>query len=67
MQAAKRSAGATPEVNLKNPLHADKKVHKEGNLILKPRIQIQKSKKEVSMAKKDKFPPKNKKENYELS
>ena len=31
MLATKRSAGVAPEVNLRNPLHAGDKAHKEGN------------------------------------
>ena len=30
MLATKRSAGVTPEVNLRNPLHAGEKTHKQG-------------------------------------
>ena len=30
MLGTKKSAGATPEVNLRNPLHAGHKAHKEG-------------------------------------
>ena len=44
MLAVKRSADVTPEVNLRNPLHASDEVHKWGaTMALKPKADITRS------------------------
>ena len=58
MLAIKGSAGVTPEVNLRNPLHASNGVYKESTLVLNPGQTSSEVQNRV-IIRKNSCPPKN--------